>query len=212
MQKGLNSASFEHLLLNCPLQQLKQETACVTLATDPTGTNLLGLIYGTLETAASRDPKHQFLVWGKNIFRWENRLTSVSHPSLACCPHRAPDSSSREGCACVPGKGRGCHLCAQGRPGRPHPSCHGQVTLCHTQPRFCYASLFLALDRVDKPQPAGGSSLGSVPCRCNCGALRVHQAMPNRPALVWAPQPTKHSRPNHGGRQAGFVCPTHILM
>lgn len=149
MQKGLNSASFEHLLLNCPLQQLKQETACVTLATDPTGTNLLGLIYGTLETAASRDPKHQFLVWGKNIFRWENRLTSVSHPSLACCPHRAPDSSSREGCASVPGKGRGCHLCVQGHPGHPHPSCHGQVTLCHTQPRFCYASLFLALDRAD---------------------------------------------------------------
>lgn len=110
MQKGLHSASFE--LLNCPLQQRKQETVCVTLATDPTGTNLLGLIYGTLETAASRDPKHQFLVWGKNIFRWENRLTSVSHPSLACCPHQAPDSSSREGCACVPGKGRGCHLCA----------------------------------------------------------------------------------------------------
>lgn len=99
--KGLNSAPFERLLLNCPLHQLKQKTIYITLATGPTGTNLFGLIYGTLKTAAS--PRSWTRSWSEERIscNWGNRLTSVTHSNLACRLHWSSDAPDTRELFCL---------------------------------------------------------------------------------------------------------------
>lgn len=111
----------------------------------PTGAHLWHTGSSSIQRSQSPIPGlgEEYLQMGKQV-----NLSEPSQPCLLSSPSPRLQQQRRM-CLCPRERQGVSPLCTQGHPGHPHPSCHGQVTLCHTQPRCCYASLFLALDRAD---------------------------------------------------------------